>query len=222
MNFKNRQTNQVPNSPLSINRFNRFVDVNSNLSPNLVPNLNLDSKLNPLNFNNLPSEIILTILNYFDLVELKNLRTLSKYFRDCIDYLLVKELVVYNNFNFTNFNCWSFTCEPLNSKYCLQFNTKKRFFDCSLFTFKLLKKLKINSLVSKCQFKFEDLNGFYQLEHLDLTLTCFKTENECLNLPELKLFSLNTFYPVDLTCITPKLEMFQTNQDLNLIRYFIK
>ena len=167
----------------------------------------------------LPTELFLIIFDSINLYELKGMRLVSPRFRDCIDYLLVNELIVYNNYNEDLANCWSFTYKPINPKYCLHLNLRRRFFECPLFMFKTLKSLKINSVISKNIFNFSDLNQFHSLVHLDAKICSMKTDNELLNLPNLRYFSLISYELFSIEVHCPKLEYFKYNQVLSSMKF---
>lgn len=173
----------------------------------------------PPNLDNLPIELILIITGHLSLNEMKDLRLVCKSLRETIDYQLVQELIVFNCHKFDPVNSWALTYEPINPEFCMRFNTKRRFFDCELFSFKCLKRLKIVSLVQKINFEFKDLNRFVRLEHLDLKLTCMRTQDEHLSLPELRLFSLESYKPIHLTCNLPNLQMFRITQSIEHIDF---
>lgn len=153
------------------------------------------------------------------MVEMRDLRLVCKSLRETIDYHLVHELIVFNCHKFDPVNCWALTYEPIRPEFCIRFNLRRRFFDCGLFEFKCLRRLKIVSSVQKINFKFEDLKHFVRLEHLDLQLTCFRTENERLDLPELRIFSLDSSKPIELICRLPSLQMLRITQPIEHIHF---
>lgn len=116
-------------------------------------------------------------------------------------------------------NCWSFTFTRINPRFCLSHNLRRRFIDLPIFKLNQLKYLKINSYIGYTNFRFSDLSRFHQLEVLDMKVHSLKMDDEQLNLPNLRTFSLISHDLISIKIDCPKLEKVRYNKFINLFEF---
>lgn len=160
-------------------------------------------------FDKLPSELLEYIFKMIDFNDYFNLRLICKRFLGIITNLNIEELLLTeNDFNLNNRSDkeikWHFTNKSINNIYFIKSNLIYKFMDSSLFNFKFLKCLKIDSSIGYEEFDIGQLcKYFFKLEHLELD---YIIGDYLLCLPELKFFYLHTIINGSLIIDSPKLE----------------
>ena len=191
----NEVTNQLSNQAT-----NQIMNLNYQLSEfNYTPNL-----------DNLPLELYQFILQYLDLVDVLNLRVVSKRFNFIVSEFKVNELIFFNCNDYYNKFNWFYLNRPINFKNLI--NESKLFLlFAPLINIQSLKYLKIVNLQNSKLIHLDELNQLDQLVHLEIELKIFKNENwqrnSRLALPNLKslCLGLQNYADEKIVIETPKL-----------------
>lgn len=144
--------------------------------------------------NNLSDELLIKIFNNLDIDELINRINIvcKKWYQLCKKLCRSKDELIIRD-QYEENHCWFYNCEPINlanTIYCNLLN----FFDYSSFldNFSNLKYFKTN--LRRNNFNLEILNRLQYLIHLEIDDCLYLNRNLILNLPNLKLISIFTFF----------------------------
>jgi len=148
-------------------------------------------------FDNLPLEVYEHIIKYLAIVDLIQLRCVSKKFNYIVSTIKIKEMIFYNslieeqNIGSRNYKFnWFAINQAADFKNSIS-SSKLFLLNRNLFNLDLLKYLLISQEVHKnTQLESAIINKFNRLEVLELDLIIFETMNFDLNLPNLKSFDV--------------------------------
>ena len=189
--------------------------------------------LQMVKMDNLPLDLYQSIFNYLRIDDLFNLRLVNKKLNKLLKDYKIDELFFYDaSFYVSHLNYhfdWAMSKKPVLFRNLIEksklFILRNPFFQ--IFQIENLKSLKIDKYIGSFfnEFNLEDLNQFYQLVHLEISLTSIRSKYENrLSLPNLIFFYFKMkFNKLDLMIDCPSLAFlslaFKQNDYLDNVRF---